>query len=366
MSRTNTIALFFVIAILGQSVGLAGQHRNSGANLPELPIIVSWNDDGLRIRTKNIEANAGNLLNVAASQYFEKIGNDFIQISIETGTKPIVIDMTNYLHPAGTASSTFSLIDAEDRQINIEMERLPIGNYYEENSFVIELQNFSSARRYSRQVVVLKGLDVFYVGADACATLSSDNRTVTVDAHKCEVKQLLLKGGLLNLRDIDHKVPVLCRKYNDRYYSESNAFVCLEDCKGEDPDAATNLKHVRKLITKYNITDFEDEPVSFLDNIILTKKGLGLNLKVQQNNVGLKTKRKGKNVVAFSAYDNYRFFPWHEFINLSFSKYAGEKQLLIRDPYNNSYIYNSQIHFSNVELIQFFNELKALISTQVN
>ena len=69
--------------------------------------------------------------------------------------------------------------------------------------------------------------------------------------------------------------------------------------------------------------------------------------------------------MVYDAYDYYKFFPWYEFINLSFTKYIDEKRMLIEDAYNNTYIFNSRKHFTNVELIQFFNELNALISAQV-
>ena len=179
-----------------------------------------------------------------------------------------------------------------------------------------------------------------------------------------KIKHLDLKGGHINLADVEEKIPHLCRKYNDRYYGngKTDAFICLEDCKREDPKADDIRQHSRKLITRYNITDFEDAPISFIGNIIITKKGVGLNL---QTGHAKKNDYKNKKPLDNSD-DNYRFFPWFEFINLSFTKHLDERQLLIYDPYNNIYIYNSKVYFSNVELIQFFNELKALIAARVN
>ncbi len=67
---------------------------------------------------------------------------------------------------------------------------------------------------------------------------------------------LILKGGLLNLNDMKEKIPELCRKYNNRYYISEEAFVCLEDCQGEDPNSLENLRHVRNLITRYKFMGY--------------------------------------------------------------------------------------------------------------
>ena len=366
MFRTSTILSTLLLAMAGYAIDLSGQSVNSNAGIPELPVVLSWDDDGIRIRTKNPDQVSNKFLNMKPSQYLEKIGNDFIRVNMGAGNTPVIIDLSNYFNQLSSTAqaSTYNLIESAEPFVDIEMPKLSLSNYQEPNSFVVTLQNFSGKRRYSQQKIVFKGIDVFYIGADNCAELSAERNSITIDVDRCKVNYLLLKGGLLNVGNVDEKIPALCRKYNSRYYGQVDAFVCLEDCRGKDPDSEANLKHTRKLITKYNITDFEDEPISFLDDMILTKKGVGLNLKVQQVE-GLKGKKRSKSV-SYSAYDSYQFFPWFEFINLSFEKYAGDKQLMIRDPYNNSFIYNSKIHFSNVELIQFFNELKSVITAEVN
>ena len=365
MFRTNTILLAVLLVFAGAFTSVFGQSGDAEAGIPELPVILSWDDEGIRIRTKNPDQTSNKFLNMKPSQYLEKIGNDFIRVNLGAGNTPVIIDLTNYFNRlAATAqASTYNLIDSPEPYVDIEMPKLSLSNYQEPNSFVVTLQNFSGKRRYSQQKIVFKGIDVFYIGADDCASLSASGNEIAVDVDRCKVNYLLLKGGLLDIDNIDERIPELCRKYNNRYYGQVDAFVCLEDCRGKDPNSELNLKHTRKLITKYNITDFEDEPISFLDDMILTKKGVGMNLKVQQEETSKKKKTK---TVSYSAYDRYQFFPWFEFINLSFEKYAGDKQLKIRDPYNNSFIYNSKVHFSNVELIQFFNELKSVITAQVN
>ena len=76
---------------------------------------------------------------------------------------------------------------------------------------------------------------------------------------------------------------------------------------------------------------------------------------------GRKSKKSSINSV-----DTYRFFPWHEFIHLDFEKYIGKHQMIIKYPYSTNYLYNSRLAFTNVELIQFFKELKMLITQKLS
>lgn len=358
--------LLFWVAALGSSLSLLGQKGNSNPNLRELPVVLSWDDNGVRITTKTTANQSANLLDMTPSQFLEQIGNDLIRVAVGSGNTPVIIDMSEFFKRPDPTADTNNMFVGPRPKISIHMPKLTLADYNEPNSFILDLRNFSGETNTSHQVFLFRGLDVFHVGTDDCANLSSEQNRITVNVEKCGVKHLVLKGGLLDLTDIDGKIPTLCKKYNDRYYSQGqpDAFVCLEECEGQDPDAYKNQQHVRKLITEYNITDFEDAPISFLDNMIITKKGVGLNLKMEYMS-NPKAGKKSKKVT-YDAYDKFRFFPWYEFINLSFTKYVDENQLMIEDPYSNSYIYNSKVHFSNVELIQFFNELKALISARVN
>lgn len=368
MLRINTILLLLMAIMAGYVTDIQGQRGNPNPNFQELPIVFAWDDSGIRVTSKTSDSFTGNLLEMTPSQYLEQIGNDLVRVTPNSGNTPVIIDLVEYYkfkRESSTAAVTNEMMNAHPK-IKVFMPKLTLSDYNEPNSFIVELVNFSTRANASRQMFLFRGLDVFYVSTDNCAVLSSEYNRIIVDVEKCDVKHLVLKGGLLDLTDVDVKIPALCKKYNERYFSqgEDDAFVCLKDCPADSTKNYDKLKHVRTLITKYNITDYEDEPLSYLGNLILTKKGVGLNLKTEDP---AKTRESAKGKKAsFNAYDSYRFFPWYEFINLSFQKYVDESQLLIEDPYNNDYIYNSKVHFSNVELIQFFNELKDLISDQVN
>ncbi|MCB0632509.1 MAG: hypothetical protein R2824_02240 [Saprospiraceae bacterium] len=367
MSKFNLLILLFIGVIgIHQSNQAFGQRGISNPNLRELPIVLTWGNDGVRITTKTANGGTTNLIDMTPSQFLDQIGNDLIRVAPGAGDTPVIIDMSGFFRRSDSMADANNMYPGPRTKISIHMPKMTLSDYNEPNSFIVELWNFSEETNHSRQVFLFRGLDVFHVGADNCASLSSEFNRIIVNVEKCNVKHLSLKGGLLDLADVEEKIPNLCRKYNDRYYSKGqpDAFVCLEECESEDPKAYDNLQHVRSLITKYNITDFEDAPISFLDEMILTKKGVGLNLKMEYKST-TKSKNKSKKI-SYDAYDKYRFFPWYEFINLTFTKYVDDNQLMIEDPYNNSYIYNSKVHFSNVELIQFFNELKALISARVN
>jgi|GEM_PF-1494011 len=367
MLKTNTILLTLMIVCMGFSFHSHAQIGYLNPNLKELPIVISWTGEGIKISAKGTYANTTNFLHVKSSRYLEQTGSNEIKVNPGSVNTPVIIDMSNFLKKTEPTADTGNMVvDTSTPFIDVEMPKLALSNYNEPNSFILDLRGFMNEGGYSQQLFLFRGLDVFFVATDNCANLAANGNKVLASVGHCDVKHVVLKGGLLDLDDMDEKIPALCRKYNERYYTQSdgNAFVCLEDCKEEDPLALQNQTHVRGLVTKYNITDYEDHPISFLDDVILTKKGVGLNLKAKPLKP-IKNKRKKNKKVAYDAYDHYKFFPWYEFINLSFSKYVDENQLLIEDAYNNSYIFNSRVHFSNVELIQFFGELQALISAQV-
>ena len=345
-------------------VNLNAQRGYFNTNLKELPIILSWNDDGILITAKPTFNSTTNWLEMKPSRYIEQISKELIRIVPNTDNAPAVIDFTEYksldgVHEFNSDSDSDS--DSElVGKVRVHMPKLTLSEFDESHNFIVEIINYSNSRDISRQRFLFKGLDVFHVGTDECVKLSANQNKIVINVEGCDIKHLVLRGGSFDLIDIDTKIPDLCRKYNDFYYSDDqvDAFVCLEDCRRDDPNAKENIKHSRQLMTKYNIIDFEDFPLSFLGNMLLTKKGVGLNLKVSDG-------RKGKKTT-YSAYDEFRFFPWYEFINLQFNRYVDENQLQITDPYENSYIYNSKVHFSNVELIRFFSELKSLIADHVN
>lgn len=367
MSKTNTILLSLIMVFLGGAVGLHGQIGYLNPNLKELPLVISWNGDGIKISATGVYANTTQFLQVKASRHLEQTGSNEVRVVPGVNNTPVIIDITNFFQKAEPTADATQMVDSHLPSIELEMPKLTLSNYNEPNSFILDLRGFLDGDGYSHQLFLFRGLDVFFVATDNCADLAANANRVLVNVEHCEVKHVILKGGLLSLEDVDAKIPALCRKYNDRYHSQGSrdAFICLEDCKGDNPLALQNQSHVRSLITKYNITDFKDYPISFLDDVIITKKGVGLNLKAKPLKSKKNHKRRKNKKMVYDAYDYYKFFPWYEFINLSFTKYIDENRMLIEDAYNNTYIFNSRQHFTNVELIQFFNELNALISAQV-
>lgn len=367
MLRTNLFLGFALFVTSIHALPADPAYAKSSYNLPPLPIDLSWDENGVQIRANGASGNSANVLNLIPSRYLEKIGNDFIRVNLNSLGTPVIVDFSKYYTHNEVEASTVSLVNAGNPRIDIEMPRMLFSNYEQQGGFVLELLNFAGDKKNSRQVFIFKGIDVFFVGTYDCAQRSAKGNSISIDVSRCQDKNLLLKGDLLNLANMDKRVPELCRKYNTRFYTEKHqeAFVCLEDCKPGDPKASVNKLHARKLVTVYGITDYTDDPISFLDDIILTKKGVGLNLKMEPQQ-GLKISLKKDKKEGEDLSDSYKFFPWNEFFNLTFQKHDGEKQLQIKDAYNNSYLYYSKTHFSNVELIQFFNELKSLIAADLN
>lgn len=360
MLRSNNFPVFQLLLVVFLSISLEsiGQQQFSTQHLDDLPILLSWDDNGIQITAKT----GTNILEMVPSKYLDQMGNNLIRISPESERIPVVIDMTDYYNDASMQHTGDSNSDEEPSKIKIYTPKLVLDQQNQLNSFVIELTNFTK-RGEAEQTIILKGLDMLFVGSDKSTNIYSVKNRIIVDLNKSKVQFLQLKGGPLNLYGMEDKIPILCRKYNERYFasSRSNAFICLKDCRNDDPKTPEHQRHARKLITKYNITDFEDSPISFVGEVILTKKGIGLNLKNEMQ-IKAASGKKGKKGNT-SMTDQYIFFPWAEFMNLTFTKYADDHQLMIKDPFNRRYLYKSKVYFSNVELIQFFNELKAMISS---
>lgn len=341
-----------------------GQSRNFKSGLHDLPVEISWDDYGVIIKAKNNQSD-GFEFGITASPYLEQLGNNILRVKVGSGKTPTIIDFSNYYQTTQEKEQDFNIMtsyqEAKKPSINVEMPKFTLANYDEPNSFALNLLNYSEAGRFTQQTFLIRGLDLLYVNIDECGKLSLSDRTIVIDVNKCKTKFMLLKGGLLNLNDIKKVIPDLCRKYNNRYYIKEDAFITRMDSRRGDEKAVENLKHVRGLITKYGITDFEDEPIAFLSDILLTKKGVGINLKAMEDNEAKLANKK----IAYEAMDSYIFFDWFEYTNLSFQKYIDDKKLKVNDPFGRSYIFNSNIVLTNVELIQFFNELKSVISTNV-
>lgn len=355
MKRTNTITLVLFLCL--PFIGHLRPMQTPVDQLPELPLSIYWDDSGLKIRLKRVDGNNAQQLLSIPSRYLEKVGNDLIKINKGGESTPIVIDLSKYLEgKIGYPNGYTRINNSEMHAITVEKNELT-GSYYDEhNTFVMVLKYQSGKRKYLRQEILFKGLDVFRPEADKKTKIELDGKHIIVDVRKARTNFLVLRGGTLQIDNIEEVIPNLCYKYNKKF-GETEAFVCAGfEGSGEK---GWNIDHVRNLITKYNITDFSDEPLAYLKNIIITKKGIGFDLK----NIQLGKNSKPKTLANL---DSYYFFDWSTFINLKFEKYSTSKQFLMTGPYYDSFIYSGNEFFTNVELIQFMNELNYTISAAMN
>ena len=307
MFKTNTIFFVLFLLLLSNTSPLIAQSNPTKINLRNLPIEISWDNFGIKIRASDQNVPPGELLRFGPSAYFTKVGNDFIRINLEAKNTPININFNTYLDRKNKLLKEVSLVEEPSPFITLDIPKLSLSNNQDTKHFTLKLINFAGSTNPIVQEIHFLGLDLLNVVSDNCAKVSFNEKVISMDVSNCSTKQLLLQGGLLNLTDIDTKIPELCKKYNNRYYIKREAFICLEDCKGEDPNTEKNFRHVRDLITKYNVTDYQDNPLSFLDNILLTKNGIGLNLKIEDPSSKSKVSRKKKSM-AYSPYDDYKFF----------------------------------------------------------
>jgi len=357
MKRTNTITLLFLFLCLLPVLSSAHDDPIPVEQLPELPVAIYWDDSGLKIRLKRHDSNTASQLRALPSRYLEKVGNDLININKGGSLTPVVIDLSKYFeNKMGYRSGYTRINNNEMHAITVEKDDLSGSNYDEYDTFAMILKYPSGKRRHAQQEILFKGLDVFRVEADQRAHVQLSGKKIIVDVSKTPSRYLVLRGGVLQLDDIEELVPNLCYKYNKKF-GEDGAFICSDtDGRG---DKAWNLDHVRNLITKYNITDFNDEPLAYLKNIIITKKGIGFDLK----RFSYDKRNKPKDVAAL---DSYLFFDWSTFINMKFEKSSSSRQFIIQGPYSKTFLYGGNEFFTNVELIQFMNELTYSIAAAMD
>ena len=62
MFKTNTLIIVFVSLFCGLSSGLVAQMGHSNPNMRELPIVLSWDDDGARVTTKTQNYQSTNMI----------------------------------------------------------------------------------------------------------------------------------------------------------------------------------------------------------------------------------------------------------------------------------------------------------------
>lgn len=357
MKQTNTIVaiLLMVTTIQAQK----NYNLDQDLKLPILPIQIFWDDFGINIRMLDVPTDDETKLGLSSSPYLEKLTTDVIRVSLGEPDAPVVINLENYFAEQGQepiVKPTYNL-RPEDHTIYVEKRKLTLGSYDLPDAFVFEISNFSEKRRYTRQIFVIQGINSFLLQTDKAAKVNQfNNGILSVDLMESNANEVLLRGDYLELDQLEEMIPTLCQKYNDRF-QEFNAFVCVRDCIARGSES--QLEYVRQLVTLYNITDFNDEPIAFLDQIIMTKQGIGF---LTTPKLTEETSSKKTEPVT----PKYTFYKWGTFINLEFEKGLGSTQILIKNPYKNTLTFRSDAYFSNVELIQFLLELKHTILNQLN
>ena len=357
MLRTNTL-MAMLLLLATNSWGQNGKlHANAdspaGLSKPnELPITITWDENGINVRANGVGPySSNNFFQTKPSKYLEKVGNDLIRINLGGDDIPVLIDLTNYFDVINRDNTEFTSINEnEPSLISIDHPDLAVKTALIDDSFVLVLENYN---KRSRKEIIFKGMDVFLVEADKSASLYSNSNKIYVDVKRSQVNKLVVRGALLDITGFDTKIPELCKKYNEKFGEQ--AFVCFEE-ETEEPEI-WDSEHVRDLVTKYNITDFDDKPIAYLDFVLITKKGIGFNLKKEDYNT--------KKEIVYKPYDSYEFFSWQEFLNLNFNKYIDNIRILVNDPYSKSFIHYSKTNFTNVELVQFLKELRFLVSKQM-
>lgn len=349
MNLTNTFMTILCLActfVYGQS--------DFQQKPPELPINLSWDESGILIRTQRKAFNSSDFLRIQPAEHLDKVGNDLIRIQINDDETPIVIDFTPFFAANSTESQDSDQIqEPVAPYIDIYRPSLSLEYGNERGQYKLVLNEFAKSRRKEKQIFIIKGLDAFLVESDQQTQVEAKESTISVDLSESLFNYLVLRGGTLELTDLENTLPSLVHKYNEKF-REDTAFIS----KGSDEipqHPSWDLDYVRDLVTKYNITDFDDLPIAYLEEVIFTTKGIGLNLRK------LEPEKKGfmKYEEATISVMKNEFFYWPAFINLSFEKFGvSDEDILIQDPYGSHYIYKSKNFFSNVELIQFFKELQ--------
>ncbi len=355
MLRTNTLIAFMLLVMncWGQNGKLPTDPTdpNRSTTPPELPITLSWDENGVNIRANRKNYASNNVFQAKPSKYLEKVGNDLIRINLGGDDIPVLIDLTRYYEELENLENGFTKINnTESAWITVDHPDLAVETILDERSYTLVLENYA---KRARKEIILRGMDVFLVEADKSAKLYSNANKIFVDVKKATNNKLVLRGALLDIEGLDESIPKLCNKYNKKF--GETAFICFDE-DAEDSEI-WNLEHVRDLITKYNITDFEDKPIAYLNFIFITKKGIGFNLKAED----YKTRKE----IVYLPQDSYQFFPWQDFLNLEFNKYLDNIRVFVNDPYDKTYIHYSKTHFSNVELVQFLKELKHVVGMKM-
>lgn len=316
--------------------------------LAPLPILLQWDNAGLKIQAVDSQNPATSLFELQSSGCFENLGQDLISLKSGEGCESITIDLTAYLSGGTKGKDNLAARDTGLRRIKIEKTNTMQGQGLQNDEFVVGLEGFKKPFT-AGQKIIFKGLDAFVLEADEKARYTRQNGEIKVNVKDCTANFVFFKGGMIKTTGFEESLPLLSKKYNSRY-TEYDGFIYVnKNTVGKKWDFA----HVRDLITKYNITDFEDQPLSYLEDMLITTKGIGFKLV-----------HSGAKPEVSSPY--YGFFSWAEFINFRFERYLNDRQLKLISPYQEVFHYGGNTFFSNVEMIQFMQELKDLILLNVS
>ena len=349
MRRTNTIIIMLLVSTVCYSQSEASSKWQKP---PVLPIVLSWGQEGLNIHAERTIAAAASIpFDLEISGELEKLSSDEIHVSESDFNTPVFIELDSYFSELD-ANKVKGERAAEKPRIKIDRDGRKRKDMSEEKVFTLELRNFEGNKT---QEFIVNGIDVFLIETEGNTKIEAYQKKIVIDVADSGVKEIMFRGGRLLKSNFVEKVPSLCQQYNDKF-QEQAAFT-VEDTL-LSPMSRWKLEHVRDLITKYNITDFRDEPLAYLGNLFITKNGIGFRVRTG-------TFKKNGGWTKYSKDHNYMFFPWAKFINLEFDKYYNDRQLKIVAPYSDNYIYEGNPNFSNVEMIQFLKELNHLVSTSI-
>ena len=332
MKLTNTIlSLFLCVAGYGQS-------------LPQLPLALQWDEAGLRLQAIQQPGIAHTILEPVSPQCFEKLGQDLIGLTANEDCQSITIDFGD-LPAIEKEKAEADLVPKGELEWKIQLDRTaPIrGGNSGDGTFILEIAGLPSSYPGYVREIIFKGLDVMVAEADVGATyLERGYDRVRIDVKKCQNRLILFRGGAMNTSLLQEKIPELGEKYN-RKYTEYDAFIYESKASvGEKWD----FEHVRKLITRYNITNFEDRPLMYLENMLITSSGIGMNLTVDDGN-----RRDSRRVL--------HFLTWPDLVRLKIEPFVDGRRIKFTTPYQQVWYFAGSDFFSNVELIQFLEELRA-------
>ena len=303
-------------------------------DLPRLPLIIHWGQTDFRIQAAPAQPSIFEMVAAPSAKCLEYLSEDMIRIKPGPECASILFDFANAAEPSPSAANSITIdrIDARMRG-NVQSEDL-----------LISIDGHDPEAPESSQVFIFRGLDVIWIESDPKVVSHTMRNRVHLDVAEVGVPMLLFKGGKINETQMLSALPQLGEKYNRKFVEFDSFIYENKETVGEK----WNWEHVRKLVNQYNITDFRDEPLLYLEDMLITKKGIGLKLMPWR-----KSKARKKTI--------HLFFPWKDFVNLKPETYQDERQLKLTTPQKETFVFNGTAFYSNVELIQFLKELRSLV-----